>query len=206
MLKYKKLLTKEFLEIQYIQKELSTLKIAKEVGCNDETIRNYLQYFNIPRRTYKQASTGELNPMYGIHRFGKDNPNFKTGYCCEINKCIDCGKKLGDPRSTRCEYCSNIGKRNPAYIHGQGYLPYPKDFSIKLKEEIRKRDNFQCQNCNVLEINYYRILDVHHIDYNKFNCSKTNLITLCNKCNTKANGNRDYWFAYYTYIIGENYE
>jgi len=33
---------------------------------------------------------------------------------------------------------------------------------------------------------------------------KDNLITLCRQCNTRVNFNRDYWFAYFTYIM-ENY-
>lgn len=46
---------------------------------------------------------------------------------------------------------------------------------------------------------------VHHIDDNKQNCKKNNLITTCNQCNIKANFNRDYWYAYFTYIVEEIY-
>ena len=28
-----------------------------------------------------------------------------------------------------------------------------------------------------------------------------NLISTCGKCNRKANYNRDYWFAYFTYVM-----
>ena len=40
-------------------------------------------------------------------------------------------------------------------------------------------------------------LHIHHIDYNKTNCNKNNLITLCVACNGKANFNRDYWLNFY---------
>jgi len=43
------------------------------------------------------------------------------------------------------------------------------------------------------------------IDYDKTNCNEKNLISLCGLCNRKANYNRDYWFAYYSYIIEEIY-
>ena len=51
------------------------------------------------------------------------------------------------------------------------------------------------------EEDYYRKLDIHHIDYNKMNYKKDNLITLCLKCNIKANFNRNYWYAYYVYLM-----
>lgn len=96
------------------------------------------------------------------------------------------------------------GELSPFYIHGQGNFPYPLCFSKRLKTEIRKRDNYKCQNCRITEKEhlkkYKRVLDVHHIDYNKENCKKKNLITLCSKCNIKANTGIDYWYAYYTYL------
>ena len=70
-----------------------------------------------------------------------------------------------------------------------------------LKEKIRDRDNHECQLCNKKEIDYYRKLDVHHIDYNKEHYNENNLITLCQICHLKTNFNRDYWFAYCRYII-----
>jgi len=42
------------------------------------------------------------------------------------------------------------------------------------------------------------------MDYNRYNCKEDNLITLCHKCNIRANFNQNYWFAYYSYIIKEN--
>ena len=44
---------------------------------------------------------------------------------------------------------------------------------------------------------YGRVLDVHHIDYNKLNCKKSNLITLCKQCNNRANYNRECWKKIY---------
>ena len=138
----------------------------------------------------------------------------------ENKTCLDCGVLINKyTLSKRCHKCNNIyqwkhirdrltitGKNNPAYIHGQGNLPYPVSFSTLLKEKIRKRDNYTCQNCGCKESNHHRAnkqiaLTVHHIDYNKMNCKENNLITVCNRCNIKANANIDYWFAYYKYQI-----
>lgn len=42
---------------------------------------------------------------------------------------------------------------------------------------------------------------VHHIDYNKQNNNPENLITLCNRCNSKVNFNREYWTQYFQEIM-----
>ena len=52
-------------------------------------------------------------------------------------------------------------------------------------------------------ITYGKVLDVHHIDYNKENCKENNLITLCKQCNLRANKNRDYWYGYFMYITNQ---
>ena len=66
-----------------------------------------------------------------------------------------------------------------------------------LKDRIRVRDNFICQLCGVPELECKQRLDIHHIDYNKKNNKKDNLITLCLWCNIRANYNRDYWKDFY---------
>jgi len=59
----------------------------------------------------------------------------------------------------------------------------------------------------VINVNYSKryspLLQIHHIDYNKEKCNEDNLITLCCQCNSDANFNKDYWFAYYQYLMEE---
>jgi len=99
----------------------------------------------------------------------------------------------------------NKGKNGSNWQGGISFLTYPQFFSKDLKLKIRCRDNHICQNCGIKEEEhvkkYSQILSIHHIDYNKQNCKEDNLITICTSCNVSANYNRDYWFAYYTYII-----
>jgi len=125
---------------------------------------------------------------------GELNPNYKHG----LPKCKDCGKELWKG-SVRCASCARKGKLHPNWNGGIGQEGYSFHFNFLLKEKIRNRDNRTCQKC--FELGKY----VHHIDYNKQNCKETNLINLCHKCNIKANYNRDYWFAYFTYKIKEIY-
>ena len=67
----------------------------------------------------------------------------------------------------------------------------PKTF----KRSIRERDHYLCQICL-----HGKGIDVHHIDYNKQNCNPENLITLCESCHGKTNGNRIYWKNYFKKI------
>ena len=142
---------------------------------------------------------GSKNYFYGKELLGKLNGNWKGGK----PKCKDCGKEIGW-KHIRCIKCSNTyrsGNKSSTWLSGLAKYLYYK-FTPKLKESIRKRDNYTCQNCNKKQKNLYRKLDIHHIDYNKKNCSKKNLISLCSGCNIKANFNRDYWYAFFTYILG----
>ncbi len=84
------------------------------------------------------------------------------------------------------------GDKNPNWIDGRSYEPYPREFD-KTKQQIRERDGNVCQRCGRTREEEGKELSVHHIDYNKQNCSDGNLITLCRSCNGKVNSNRDYW-------------
>jgi len=95
-----------------------------------------------------------------------------------------------------------LGKLHPNYIENV-IRDYPFEFNDKLKNLIRKRDNYTCQKCGIKQEDYYRKLDIHHIDYYKDNLKQDNLITLCQSCNNRANFNRDYWYDFFKYIVNK---
>ena len=150
------------------------------------------------RKSYKKRS---LNKEYRLKlsegKLGELNPNYKDGstnkkrYCKDCGKSITKGSKLG-----RCKLCSTQGKLNPCYIEDL-IRDYPLEFNRILKEQIRVRDNQQCQICGILQKNYYRKLDVHHIDYDKDNLNQENLITLCSSCHVCTNHNREIYIEYF---------
>ena len=133
--------------------------------------------------------------MFTIIFLSRKGKSLKEKIKC---KCHFCKKKFwlspseiklgyGKFCSQKCYGLSKRGKNNWNWKGGIGKEPYPFNFNEELKELIRKRDGYICQLCN----NYGK--DVHHIDYDKKNCNPTNLICLCNKCNSKVNANREYW-------------
>jgi len=140
------------------------------------------------------ANTKRCQKCYLKTIKGKNHPNYKKG----TNQCIDCNKDLKKYDHLRCWDCYCIWaknpKNNPAYIDGNSHLPYPSEWH-QIRKIIRQRDNFRCAICNK------NSKDVHHIDYNKLNCKEDNLITLCHRCHLRTNTNRDYWYAYFTYIM-----
>lgn len=101
---------------------------------------------------------------------------------------------------------SEAKKREKHWNWQGGFSPklYPKEFNSELKLKIRTRDNFICCLCGrtereeLDELNY--VLCVNHIDYNKNNCKEENLNTLCRRCNTKINRDRDYWTNYFNIL------
>lgn len=139
--------------------------------------------------------------MSTSRNIGINNPNYKHGKCIrKHSNCIECGGSISkNYKAERCWSCwikwLQIPKNNNNWPGGLSFEDYSFNWNEQLKKSIRKRDNYKCQLC------YKKGKDVHHIDYNKNNCKKDNLITLCIGCNARVNINRDYWYAYFSYII-----
>jgi len=87
------------------------------------------------------------------------------------------------------------GSKNPNWNNGSSFIDYGKEFDKRLKRKIRSRDDFTCRLCRKTEKELKRRLDVHHIDYDKKNNRKINLISLCHGCHMKTNPkkNREYY-------------
>lgn len=82
--------------------------------------------------------------------------------------------------------CSHVGENNPQWIDGHT-VEYPPVWTREFRMAIRKRDGFKCRLC------HKHGFDVHHIDYDKQNCSPENLATLCHSCHAKTNHGREKW-------------
>jgi hypothetical protein len=104
----------------------------------------------------------------------------------------------------RVETKEFLGKNNPNWQGGLSFEPYPEEFNDHLKELIRERDGRVCQFCGDGESK--RKMDVHHIDYDKSNCSPSNLISLCRVCNTRANYYaKGAWKMIYSAMVAEKF-
>ncbi len=77
---------------------------------------------------------------------------------------------------------------------------YCHKFNKTLREQVRLRDSYTCQNCGITQeehkLKSNKILSVHHIHYDKSNCYP-DLITLCISCNTIVNYNKNYYESFF---------
>lgn len=135
-------------------------------------------------------------------RLGESNPAW-----CDSNKinkgtCERCGTTFEYTRANLHigqvrKFCSLACSRgyDLKSLPRQEYsrqASYPKAFR-KIKPEILERDGHKCQMCESTDH-----LCVHHINYEKSNCDKSNLITLCQKCHNLTNFNRGFWEQLFT--------
>ena len=118
-------------------------------------------------------------------------------YQCQNKRQKEISVSSGRYRTGKCHSCgikgkknhfygkTMVGKLNPRYIDGRSYLPYSIEFSEKLKESIRKRDNYTCQACGDSKGGN---LNAHHIknfiDNESLRLDVNNGITLCKNCHS----------------------
>ena len=115
---------------------------------------------------------------------------------------MDCGVLLKSIYAKRCKSCTQIGVRSYLGRGGIYNNPYHREYNDVLRLKIRTRDNFTWCLCGRTEReeleDFNRVLAVNHIDFNKMNCKESNLNTLCLRCNTKINREREYWTNYFS--------
>jgi hypothetical protein len=225
-LKYENILTYEYLYTEYIINKKSVNKISEETKVDNSVIYRRIKKYNIPMRTSQEANTGEffsdkrrkqLSEARKGKCLGSDNFNYGHKWTKEqkerqgiiTQKAMDneeIKKRMSENHAdvngdnNPMYGIHRFGEKAPSWIDGRSYEPYPLEFRL-IREQIRKRDNYTCQNCSMTEEEHLivigNVLEVHHIDYNKKNCVENNLITLCKQCNLRANKNRDYWQKLY---------
>lgn len=99
-------------------------------------------------------------------------------------------------------------EKHPNWQGGKSFEPYDKLWNDQLKEQIRKRDHYCCQECFrhqsefITKTNKPYKLSVHHIDFDKKNSDPNNLISLCKSCHAKTNFNRKDWTNYFVTEAG----
>jgi formylmethanofuran dehydrogenase subunit E len=125
--------------------------------------------------------------------FGNDNPSKRP----EVRKKIQERTKEAMNRPEILEKIS--GKNSSHWKEEKTDRIYSIDWKISLRISIRERDKYICKICG--EKQGDRAFSIHHIDYNKLNSNPKNLITLCAKCHTKTNFNRNYWKKYFINLI-----
>lgn len=147
---------------------------------------------------------------------GKDNHNYVERI---IAFCSHCGKEKEIIPSCKAKYnfCNRkcfgkwisenlIGENGINWQGGKSFEQYCAVWTDKeYQEYVLNRDNNKCQNPDCWENCNHLSMNRHHINYNKEDCHYKNIITVCRSCNSRANGNREYWTKLYQEIMAKKY-
>ncbi len=218
-MKNRKNISKEVLYDLYIIQNKSIHEIAKILKCGSVTIWKRLKDLNISikkhvpwnknipcsdnhKKKISKANKGKIPWNIGLTK--ETDGRVLRGAETFSKTHFDCsGSKNGFHNKHHEEETKKLFslQRGGTGIPYEGKRAYSEEWTQKLKESIRQRDNYTCQLCGMTEeenlIVYGRDLEVHHIDYNKKNCIEDNLISLCLHCHRRTNYNRNYWIDYF---------
>jgi predicted DNA-binding protein YlxM (UPF0122 family) len=175
---------KHWLKHKYIKERFSLEKIGRICRVSGSAIYRWMKKHGIQCRTYLENNSGHNHPNWGRRLSPKTKQKMSIVRKAYIAK---------HPEFIR------RGPDNALYVNGHGKnFPYPIEFDNKLKDQIKKRDDYQCQFCGLQEDDKRH--HIHHIDYQITNNNPANLITVCLRHNSQANYGRDKWqFFFETY-------
>lgn len=194
----KKILNENKIKDLYVNQNKSIKEIEKILAVSDRPIANILKKMGIKIKI-------------GTKRIKLDNKKIIDLYLNEDKSTIEIGRIFGvtygviikrlKENGIKIKKRKMIRENNGNWRGGKSCEIYGIEFNKKLKEQIRIRDNHTCQECGKKQEELRRLLNIHHVDYNKKNNKSFNLISLCDKCHAKTNGNRKHWKRYFQNIM-----
>ncbi len=169
------------------------------------------------RKKISEANKGKPSPMLGKHhtkeckRKLSESHSGKNNHFYGKKHTLESLKKIGEASKGRYFSLESRMKmsemrtleKHPGWLGGKSFELYGLAFNKKLKEQIRFRDGYRCQECFKHQTELFtktgkpKKLACHHIDYNKQNNTPSNLISLCTKCHSKTNYKRKDWTKYF---------
>ena len=165
----------------YCKKELNRkpflIKTRKTFFCNIECKSKYQK----GKEPWNKGKIGlQKNPYKGVsfeEHFGYKKAEIMKKHLSKImtgHKITP--EQIEKSRMTRIKNQIGVGLKNSMYTNGISYM------EKKLKKEIKN-----CEICNVsfLSLPSKRYVNVHHIDKNRKNNSRENLLLLCASCHMK---------------------
>jgi len=205
----------------YEKRKLSLRKIAELYNRSIEAIRHDLTFYGIVCRTWHGGGKGRGPPVPRLSKEVLVNLYLKKKKCAaEIGEETGRTKRViltnlaeyGIPMRSISEARKNglingriqplHGESHPFWLGGVSFEPYSPIFNERLKEKVRRRDGYVCQKCGMTQKEsvekFQKKLFIHHIDYNKQNCDLSNLASLCPRCSSNVNFNREHWTRYFS--------
>jgi hypothetical protein len=143
--------TKEELEEKYLNKRLSTWELAKEYCVWQSTVRHWLIFYDIPRRSYKEnkmpVSKGGTHTwgdkiaksMIGNtnSKIGKDHWRWTGNSCGYGGKHSWMVRHFGSPNY--CEHCRKSDKKSYDWANISGEYKRDKNDWLRLCKSCHKK-------------------------------------------------------------------
>jgi len=158
---------------------------AEQVFSKDSQIKKGISI----KRWNKEHPETQVNKgkKISIAKFGKERIDMIGNVFAKGNK----------PNRTAFQKGQTSKEKNVNWLGGKSFEPYGVEFNKELRNYIRQKYNYRCQQCFRHQDELNRKLSIHHIDFNKRNNSENNLIPLCNICHLQTNYNRQEWTKYF---------
>ena len=169
-----------------------SLATRQKISKGNKGEKHYNFGKHLPKETKRKLSESQKGEK--CHMFG-------THLSEETKRKLSKARK-GVPLSP--EHIIKIsGEKHHCWQGGISFLPYGIAFNKKLKELIRARDGYRCQECFTHQSELFsktgkpKKLACHHINYTKTDNRPSNLISLCPKCHAKTGFKRKDWIKHF---------
>ena len=215
----------------YEEDLLNNIEIGKKFGVDGGVILRVLNENNVntsnSHRRKKLFEVGKLKPSIGFtgrHHTDETKKVLREKFTGrEVleetkkkisvgNKCKIRSKEVRERiKNTRIKRINDgditfsSGEEHHCWLGGSSFEPYDKNFKESFKRKIRKRDNQICISCGIHREKLNRALSVHHINYDKEMSIPENCLSLCLKCNSNINKNRQHWQKFFQSFLSEKY-
>jgi hypothetical protein len=213
---------KQLLKENYIllSSEYKNASSKLEIKCPKEHVTkfnwNFFQgggrcpiCFGTPKKTIDEVKKFASSINYILLSTEYKNARDKLKFKCPNNHIFEVSwNNFSGSSGSRCPLCWFINNRGSSHCNWKGGISFDDYCEIfqdkEFKDYIKYRDGYKCLNplCNKKT----KTLSVHHVDYNKKNCSQENLITLCVSCNSSANIDRKWHTSWYQAILFNRYK
>lgn len=155
------------------------------------------------------VNIGNKNGMYG--KCGENSPTWRRSHTDDERKHMSIkmtNRMIGKHRGEDNPMFGMRGELAPSWKGGISFEPYCPKFNKEFKNRIRAFFGYKCVECGKTQKELDKMLDVHHVNYDKMVCcndTKPIFVALCHAHNTIANNSREYWEKHYTDIVNNKY-
>lgn len=192
------LLDEDWLEQEYVEKQRPAFEIARDCGVSKQTVLNKLNEYGIETRDCGNV----MGKNIGSKTTNLDDEKWLRNQYTQQGKSMHQIARENDVTSPAVMYWIDEHGIERRHDGPSEYTNPDSEFQRDpMWEEKRQQrlgiDNHECQDCGVLEEEYYRSLDVHHlkpkeeflgendnVDWDAANHSD-NLVSLCQSCHLK---------------------